>query len=68
MTINSVVYGTLTLNADGTFSFRARENLGADYPVRLKLSLEAADADGDVEGTRDTPVTFVISKPAGPAP
>ena len=66
LTIGGVTYGTLYLNLDGTFSFKARENIGADAPVRLTMNLAARDGDGDTADTGGNPLTITITKPAGP--
>ena len=64
--IDGVNYGKLFLHEDGTFTFKARPNIGEDKSIHLNLSLLATDRDGDIASTQEKPVTIVITKPAGP--
>lgn len=64
ISVKGVQYGTLTLNDDGTFSFKAAPDTGDKAPVHLQFGLTAKDSDGDVSSTCDDPVTIIISKPS----
>lgn len=56
--VGGVVYGKITLNADGTFFFQAEPNVTGE----LSLSMTISDRDGD-SVTSDAPFKIKIEKP-----
>ena len=65
VSVGEIHYGTMTLNPDGTFTFKAASDLVQDDPISLGFALAATDADGDIAGSGDTPVTIAITKSSG---